>query len=212
MLPQELQQIFDDKDLDDIEIKILSAEFELFSANIKVLFNPDTNYFQGEVLVPQTWIINVNPLIEYRMSSKPYGNFEILKQHPFLKKHKERHGELYISGPVPNAYQLTKALLDAHISEVGSVELLEPYMPPFHLVTVAETKSALLASGPIGIMNCYKKVLDANGVRCNILEGKYRDYWNGEERVNTVDKLKILDMGDTYFIGENFSFTKPSLI
>jgi hypothetical protein len=212
MLPNELQQLFDEKDLDDIDIKILSAEFKPYSATIKILFNPDTYYFEGEVLVPQTWIIKVDSLIEYRMSSEPYGNFEIVEQHPFLQKHKERHGELYIKGPVPNAYELTKALLDAHISEFGGFDFLETFMTPFRLVTVANSKSALLASGPIGIMNCYKNVLDVNGVRCNILEGNYRDYWNGEERVNTVDKLQILDMGDTFFIGENFSFTKPSLI
>lgn len=212
MFPQKLQQLFDDKDLDDIDIKILSAEFEPYSASIKVLFNPDTFYFQSEVLVSQTWIIQVESLIEYRISSEPYGNFKILDQHPFLQKHTERHGELYINGPVPNAYELTKALFDAHVSEVGGIDFLESFMAPFRLVTVADTKSALLASGPMGIMNCYKKVLDANSVRCNILEGKYQDYWNGEERVNTVDKLKILDMGETYFIGEEFRFIKPSQI
>ena len=211
MIPSELQQLFNEKDLEDINIQILKISFDNYRALITVVFEPDTYYHENEVLVSQTWTIKVYPLVEYKITSDPYQNFAIRNAHPFLLRHIEKRAELYINGPIKNEYEVAIALLIEHQESIGGYDYIDEFMDPVRLQSVASAQSALLAKGPISIIEKYKSVLDDHRIESNILSGDKPTYWNGEAHVDTTENLKILDMGSTYFIAECFEFSPQRL-
>jgi hypothetical protein len=97
---------------------------------------------------------------------------------------------LYIIGPVSNAYEVSNALFNTHEAAVGGFEHLYTYMGPIRFMIVTNAKLALLANGPIVILTVYKEVLDAYGIKSNIVRGQYSANCNGEYQVNTVDRIK----------------------
>ena len=71
-----------------------------------------------------------------------------------------------------------------------------------------QTKSSLIASGPETLIKKFAAVLDGWEIKNNTVKGVLPKYWNGNELVNTVEKLNVLLMEDTYFVVEEILFHK----
>jgi hypothetical protein len=207
MIPYKLQQLLSEKDIEDIEIRITNVYFENVTAEVSILFSPNTYYYEGEILESQTWKIKIFPVVEYNISSEAPVQFEILENHPFINKNKAPHGELYFSGHIQNKHELISALLLKHFELIEGYELFgNYYMSPLVMLQKLDASSALLANAPLNVLKEFKKVLDDRNIKNNIIQTYVPKYWNGYEQVSTIEKLKILAMSDTYFIAENFEF------
>lgn len=66
----------------------------------------------------------------------------------------------------------------------------------------------MFAKGPISIMDKYQQVLEGNGVVCNLRGNFEPKFWDGEKDIPEITNLKLLKMGNSYVIGEDFIFKK----
>lgn len=75
-------------------------------------------------------------------------------------------------------------------------------------MAVLHTSSALLAQGPVKVLKQYAKCLEQHHLTYKIIANWLPKNWNGEPYAEANPEMKLLLLDDSYFVGEEFVFTK----
>ena len=210
MLPEELDKMLSENDEDDIRISINRVDFSPEQLTIDLIFvNEIWSSEDQEELETQRWKLTVPYPVNYNIAASGHYQFELLNKHPILLPHTDKRCSLYFKGPAEDVKAVKADLFAAQMEVFGALYNLATFMNnERNIDTILRAPSALLATAPRTLIDKYAECLEKHNLPYSIVDGWAPTYWDGEKNVNTVEKLKLLLMGDTYFIGERFLFEK----
>lgn len=198
-------------DLDDVDHElgygfvITNVDFPLGS--IDVTFQVNTGASGKEV--NGEWQLSIKNYRKYRIDDawSDYG-FEVYDIHPLLLEYKEDKVSLYFSTGSENPDKLLSDVYKAHRAVCGEHIPVEYFLSNTYLHEACYSKFGLFAKGPVSLLDEYKAVLEAHKMKCNF-QGRYKPkYWHGDKLLPEPEDIKLLILGDSYFIGQNFEFKK----
>lgn len=120
------------------------------------------------------------------------GAHDLSDTHPLLLPYQEPHSSLYIQGHTERLKELSFDLLQIHLSTYGK---WQPFNPT--LFDQLKLGHALLAAGPQHLIQRYADKVEEYGLHTTIILGY----------TPAPSNLKVLTLGDNYFIGSCFEFT-----
>ncbi len=154
------------------------------------------------------WEIKITNCRDHRVQTDWFERFEIYDAHPQLLQYTENATELYFSNKAIDTNKLLVELYNQHVIHCGINIPIEKFLNHNDLYDACNADFGLFAKGPISIMDKYQQVLEANGVVCNLRGNFEPKFWDGEKDIPEITNLKLLKMGNSYVIGEDFIFKK----
>ena len=211
MIPVTLQSFLDNSEAEDIKISLREVSFDDNSTILNLTFKEDVFIETAEEMEVQHWQVIMTSVLDFRINGKVFYQFELLKDHPFLLEYNSPRSSLYIADKVENKNSLIVELYKVHIGLFGSTDRFMDYInSELQLEKILDASSALLANGPLPVLEAYARCLKNHNIRHNIIPPYLPTYWNGEGHVQTLDKLQILLMEDSYFIFEGITFNQSN--
>lgn len=120
------------------------------------------------------------------------GSYDISDVHPLLLQYQKPHSSLYIKGTTEQLKELSFDLLQIHLATYGK---WQPF--PSELFARLQLGHALLAQGPAQLIQQYADKVGEYGIHTSIIPSY----------TPTPSTLKVLTLGNNYFIGDSFEFT-----
>jgi hypothetical protein len=120
------------------------------------------------------------------------GPLDVSDVHPLLLPYQEPHSSLYIKGHTEHVKELSFDLLQIYLDTYGKWAAVHPQR-----FDMLEMGHALLAEGPQQLIQRYAAKVNEYGIHTSILSGD----------TPAPSTLKVLTLGDNYFIGTSFEFT-----
>jgi len=204
MLPKDLQDIFDEHE-GDFDLYIVKADHSGDKFIIDFVVNPLT--IENERLAYQKWTIIASNLRKDRISFAPASFIEIKNDHPLLWEFTDTWCQLYFTGQCQNFEKLFYDLCRTNYEIFGELQSFNislfkasNYFKPF------QYSNGLLTQGSKKLMEKYAACLMENELDFTFLGETPPGYRYSHEF--NLENLKILFMGDTYLIAEDFSFVK----
>lgn len=204
ILPIELFDLFETAEYenygtllnDKVEFKSNSIEF-YFTIKLDEGFASDKReYFQ--------WKLIVNRFKEYQISdSKNIESFiTVFSEHFLLSQYQKPWKELYFKEKGKDLNQLFVDFYNLHYFDFEYFVISEKYLATDNLSFLINSKSGLFARGPEDILDLYYNLL--------LKYGKVPYYYTSETKVDKMnnENLKIVFLGNNYFIGEELEFIK----
>ena len=210
MIPNDLNRLLSENDEDDIRISIDRIDFSTEQIKMDLTFLNEIWGWDDQVeLESQRWTLTIPHPVKYNIATYVCYQFEIVNNHPLLLLYTDRWQSLYFKGPATDVKALMADIFTAQLEVFDSLYNLTNFLNSERNVeALLRAPSALLAKGPRTIIDKYASCLQAHNLPYSIVDGWQPTYWNGGQNVDTVEKLKLLLMGDTYVVAEEFLFEK----
>lgn len=203
MLPDILNEIFENNDPEDISISILKAESE--NRELKI-----TIEVSGYDFGNHTWQIDT---VNYRAGNILFDTsheMEIRKEHPLLWQFSDEQSELYFSGYTDNVEKLFFDLHKVHYSNFYNLSSFEESLNLLKdFKRLIGSKNGLLARGSNKLMRLYAQILEAHEMEYSIIGNRIPTFWDGAGRVEETGTAKVLFIDNSYIIADEFVF-KPA--
>ncbi|MGD1319919.1 hypothetical protein [Chryseobacterium sp. 2R14A] len=204
ILPSELDSLFDTAEYENYGIfKIDKVSFENniveFYFTIKIL---EGLLDEGEENYP--WKLKITNCKDYHIEDS--NNIEafitIFSDHILLSHYKKIWRELYFKNYGENIEKLFIEFHNLHSFTLDNFILPEKYITNENLEQLLGYQNALFARGPEDILDLYFNLL--------LKYGKQPYYFKYSEKLKeqTKNELKIVFLGNNYFIGEHLEFKK----
>lgn len=201
ILPKELEEIINTGEFgDDGGIRITSLDY--FVDDSKVVFSLDSG---DEDKLNQLWELQIDGLRDQRISIDWANNLEFYSLHFLLWEFSRNHTSLYFKRKADNPNKLIADIFKTHRAVFGKWFDVEKYVSSF-LFGLCNESNGLFANGPKEILEYCYRVLERNNAEPYYYGSSEPKRWNGEQWVIEDKDLKLLIMGDSYFIGRNFTF------
>ncbi|WP_312077071.1 hypothetical protein [Chryseobacterium sp.] len=204
ILPTELFDLFETVEYenygsflnDKVEFKSNSIEF-YFTIKLDEGFVSDNKeYFH--------WKLVIKNCKDYQISdSKNIEAFiTVFSEHFLLSQYQKSWKELYFKEEGANLNQLFVDFYNLHYFDFEYFIIPEKYLATDNLSFLINSKSGLFARGPEDILNLYHNLL--------LKYGKNPYYFENTAQVKNIsnDNLKIVFLGNNYFIAEELEFIK----
>lgn len=155
-------------------------------------------HFRSE-LPTQSWkaIISEVQKEHYINRNASYSTLTIYSEHPLLIEQKDGWAELYYSGKTENAEKLFidlyKLFEKSYWKSLGFGFKINA---PEGMLNLCAYEAGLFARGPKSILSEYAVCLNENNIRTSLI----MEYEAGD------DNLKVLVIGESYFIAKEFKF------
>ncbi|SEF53161.1 hypothetical protein SAMN05421847_0243 [Halpernia humi] len=206
-LPLELKNIFESVEYEDFG-KLLIDSIEINNQdNIHFNFtvNIEGDYSEIGFNENHSWNLLINNCREYRIEdSRDFESFiYVYSEHILLSNFKEKWKELYFNGENKNVNQLFVEFYNLHKYTFDDFIAMDKFICNRNLTKLLNSNNALFARGPISILEEYFQLLKNGNKNPYYLETA-NNYKNSEINKN----LKIIFIGNNYFISENFEFQK----
>ena len=117
--------------------------------------------------------------------------YDLSNSHPLLLAYQEPHSSLYIKGRTEHMKGLAFDLLQIHLATYGQ---WVPFNPG--ILEQLQQGHALLADGPHSLLQRYAAKVDEYGILTSLIPSY----------TPAPSNLKVLTLGDNYFIGSCFEF------
>jgi len=207
VLPKDLEDIFKEYPEDYIDFYIVKADYS--GDDLVIEFILKLRSIQGEDPISQKWTIIASSPRKDKVSFNAAPFIEIKNDHPLLWEFRDTQCKLYFTGQCQNIEKLFYDLYLAHNDIFGkhqcsfdiSLFKASNNFKPF------QYSNGLLARGPKKLMEKYAACLKKNGLNFSFLDETPPGHWYGQQFIPEKE-LKILLMGDTYLIAEDFVFVK----
>jgi hypothetical protein len=207
VLPDELKILLDETDEEDTRIYIDAADFSKVEPEIALTVI--TENYEGKEGVRQSWLLTIKQHRASKIFSEFSARLEILDTHPLLFDYKEQHGSLYYSGHCTEHYKLFADLFAAHLNICGTFIPFTQYLNNGKdFISVLKATSALLAKGPRNVLQQYGHCLQQYNLTYNLMGSSLPKHWDGEKYVEATPDIKLLLLGESYFVGEDFVFSR----
>lgn len=206
MLPKLIDDIFEENTEDDYSIFLNNVRRTETGHELEVKIRVhDTDEQQG---TQYTWKVEA---LEHRKSRFSLGYVDFLcitLDDPLLWEFTDVQCELYFNGQIENAAKLFHELYLTHKKLFGNYQ-------PFEVVFAEMSSSfnhllysnGLVAKGSRKLMQLYAECLEGLGIGYSIVGERRPTYWDGNKHIPERESLKLLTLGDTFIIAEDFIFT-----
>lgn len=201
ILPKELEEIIDTGEFeDDGGIKITSLGY--FADNLKVGFSLDSG---DEDKPNQLWELQIDGLRDQKIVVDWANNLEFYSDHFLLWEFSRNHTSLYFKRKANNPDKFIADIFKTHRAVFEKWFDVEKYISSF-LFGLCNESNGLFANGPKEILDYYYRVLKRNNTEPYYYGSTEPKKWDGEQWVVEDKDLKLLIMGDSYFVGKKFTF------
>ena len=207
MLPEELQNIFNEFDEDYFSLYVTRASDSTDKFIIDfILTVQDINERGG---MSQKWTIEATGHIRNSLSFDFAPFMEIKSDHPLLWEYTDIQCQLYFTGKCEDLPRLFYDLYVTHKKLFGRYECfnIDIWEEKSHFKRFMYT-NGLLTQGPKKLMDMYGHCLEQNGLGFTIIGKRPGEYWDGKESASQDAGLKILLLGESYIIAKDFTFLK----
>ncbi|MBI1769216.1 MAG: hypothetical protein HYR67_12670 [Bacteroidetes bacterium] len=203
-LNKELEDIFSSIEFEeDGGIHITGADW--FSDDLKLEFAIKTGVEEQN----QLWEAQIKGVREEMIKAEMSEKLELLEEHPLLWAYNQRQTNLYFSKPTSRSYELFANIYTIHNRETRNWIPLRKYINThLSVLDLCKSTSGLFASGPIKLMEQYKKELEAHDMNPTIVGGHSPKRWLNGHQVDETEIVQVLIIGDSYIIGEAFEFNR----
>ncbi len=204
------------KELGDL---IYSLEFEeqggfrITKIEFNSLFVVYFDVYVGNIEdVVSKWSLSLSDYFDFNIEYEWSEEFEFHEHHPLLLDYIEDKVDLYFSSKANDINSLVADIYKAHHDTTKGWIEVEKYLNMNNLVAACSARFGLFASGPVSVIQKYKEVLDTHGVINNLsVYSSPKFSIKGEEgwKVLQIPQgLKLLMIGESYFISTKFKFEK----
>ena len=207
VLPKELEDIFEEYTEDDYSLYVTKAEY--FTDKFLLDFSLDVQDINDKGSIYQEWTIQADRQRKTHISFDFAPFIEFKEEHPLLWEFTDIQCQLYFNGQCNDFQKLFYDLYQTHKQLFGqylcfSIPFAEEtsYLKPFQYT------NGLLTKGPKKLMEKYGECLKKNGLTCNFIGERQPMYWDGNQYIPETKDLKIMFIGNTYIIAEEFSFRR----
>jgi len=207
VLPKEINDIFEEYSEDEYSLYVTKVDYS--GSNFIINFTLDVQNINDKGAFMQMWSIEATKHMKNHISFDSAQMIKFKDDHPLLWEFTDIQCELYFSGDCKDTPKLFYDLYHTH-------EKLFDKHQNFNITFGEQTSNSkrfqynngLLAIGSKKLMKLYAECLKKNGLDFTIIAEHYAKHWNGQRFISEPNNLKILLLGDTFVIAENFSFEK----
>jgi hypothetical protein len=205
MLPKEIAGIIEKYDTEDYDFYVAGADY---LTDVFVLdFILDIQNSEGAIF--QVWTVEATGYRKSIISFEPDYHISLENNHPLLWEFNDTQCELYYSGECKNIEKLFYSLYSAHKEMVGKYQDFNIFFEKdANDIQPLQYTKGFLAKGAKTLMEKYAACLKDNGLDFAIIGERQPTYFDGEEHKPESKDLKVLIIGQTYIIAEQFSFTR----
>ncbi|NML37434.1 hypothetical protein HHL17_09530 [Chitinophaga sp. G-6-1-13] len=175
-------------------------KMDLTEDNPIVTIAVNVTSYDGEPFT-QLWEVTVGGYVKGGATHRYFDELYCEVHHPVLWEYTLEQGELYFSGTVADSAALFQDLWQEHLKETDHWLSFGNFIECDRLITL-KRRSGLLARGPVRLLQTYAACLDRHGVGWTIIGHRMPHGGSG--------KLKVLLMGSSYIIAEDFDFHRLS--
>lgn len=205
VLPKKLAEVLDHYNIADRNFYITKANWleDVLTIDIVLNFQDHENGF-----VTQNWTIEaINPKGN-RISFESASTIEGKNDDPLLWVFTDIQCQLYYSGHCTNQAKLFFDLYATHRRIFGDYI---DFDIPVALQAPFKYTSGLLAQGPKNLMEEYAVCLRQNGMEASIIGDSSRQVWSSQQFDPIEQNIKVLFIGNSYIIADNFLFSENDL-
>jgi hypothetical protein len=198
-LPKELFEVINTGEFeDDGDILIIGLDYQ--GNNLKVKISVDTG-IQNEP--KQLWELAIWELKKEKIELQWTNQIKFFQEHYLLWEFTERQTSLYFNGKTENPAELLTDIFRLHRQQFGHWYEVEKYLNNcLDLYALCKANIGLFARGPKRVLEEYYAILE----KYNKNPHFHSDY--NPEYENYEKPLGLLIIGESFFIGEEFSFKK----
>ncbi|MFN8250138.1 MAG: hypothetical protein U0T68_14400 [Ferruginibacter sp.] len=189
MLPKGLTEILESVDYADYDFSFLNINLSTENLEVKFSIN-DTEGSNEKVIVLMT-ISGKTDFFIAKNDNSGYSHLE--DKHPLLWQFSDIQCELYITGQTKTSKELAFDLFYIHQSLFGQYISYNT-----SILTTLNNGNGLLKKGSKQLLKIYADKINEYGIKTSIISEREPD--------KLSSNLKILFLGHSYFIGDNFEF------
>jgi len=188
-------------DFDDADgwIRIVDADWfaDDLKLNLSIKFNDESE--------AELWEIECTGVFEESLSSEGTGFLSLNSESPLLKPYIEKEVDLMFSENSLAPEHLLGLVCSCCIEIMGKPNYIKKFLNLKPTVQgIASSAYGLLGRFPESVAKMIVNSLKSQPIKVNALPGRKPRHWTGSEFVN-FPPLKVLEIGESYVIGENFS-------
>lgn len=189
MLPKGLTEILKSIDYSDCDFSIRNINLSTDFLKVEFSIN-DTEGSNEKVIV----IMTISGKTDYFIAKNDNSGYIYLEnQHPLLWRFSDTQCELYITGQTKASKELAFDLFNIHYSLFGQYISFDP-----NILTTLNNGYGLFQKGSKSLLKMYADKINDYGIKTSLISELPPDK-------RLVD-LKILFLGNSYFIGKNYEF------
>lgn len=203
MIPSELNLILDSSEFEDNGgILITSADW--FADDVKLEISVNTGAEEN-----QLWEVSCESSRTCVIRPNWAADIQISDDHPLLWKYKLPSANLYFIGPAKEPEKLFLSLfqLNEELFE-GFLSLSEIINRHAKFSDLTRSKSGLLATGPIPLLNKISVLAEQAGFKTSIAGEYPAKKWNGESWLEENGNVKLLRIDQSIIISEAITFQR----
>ncbi|MEO8239411.1 MAG: hypothetical protein ABI576_15005 [Flavobacterium sp.] len=187
---------------------IIINKYEFNNENIKLEVYLNSG---DEEIENQIWEIDILKLKTEKFDIKWDTEIEILEDHFLLWEYIDNQTSIYFNGENKNADNLLADIYRMHKKEFGNKFEIEKYLNDcMSLSDLCNSKSGLFAYGPKKILDKFFVCLEKHNRNPNFVKSNINSKYKNETEIEIEKTLKLLRIGESYFIAENFNFKQKS--
>lgn len=200
ILPPTLKKLVESSNFENLG-GITINKFERNSNDLTITFTI-TDGVREEGEEDQLWELSIQGVQATKVVIESTEQLSFYEDHFLLREYTEAWTSLYFNGEAEHPDRLLADIYGAHRANFGNWIEIEKYLNPlFSLSKLCTSPFGLFAKGPKSILEVYSDCLDKCHLNPHFLDS------------NTMVKepeppLRLLIIGDSYFIGEIFSFKR----
>ncbi|MEM8969224.1 MAG: hypothetical protein AAGE93_22595 [Bacteroidota bacterium] len=185
-------------------IHITGADW--YSDDLKLEFAIRT----GENDEHQLWEAQITGVRDELIKSDWAVQMQLLEDHPLLWRFNDIQSELYFSKSTDKPYELISSILEAHHKIVSNWYSLSKFINygQFPFIDLCKSSNALFAKGPKKVLAEYARILSEFKMRPNLFGDCDPKRWTGRKWVAETEILRILIIGESFVIAEDFDFER----
>jgi len=196
LLPAELNEVLNSPEFDD-DAGLLVDSAKFIEESLIITFS--IKYSEDQEMTNQLWNIIVGGIEEEHISTNWAQNINIYKEHVLLLAYNDIHTELYFKGTTNRSQELFIDIFKSITKLSSDSPFISKYIfSPEAIDELSQQGYGLFARGPKTILKIYEQCLIKYGIKPSLI---------GEMKPSKKS-LELLILGDSYFIGENFTFEK----
>jgi hypothetical protein len=189
MLPKGLSEILKSVGYSDYTLNFLNINLSTDIMKVEFSIN-DTEDSNRNAIV----LMTISGMTDFFISKNENSGYSHLEsKHPLLWRFSDTQCELYITGKTKASKELAYDLFNIHNTLFGHYISFDP-----NILTTLNNGYGLFQKGSKQLLKTYSDKINEYGIKTSIIS---------EQVPNKISfDLKILFLGNSYFIGDNFEF------
>ena len=196
IIPKDLRDSLESEEFEEMGGGLLIDSIVFNGDDIEILF---TIKYSSDTVSEQRWKILVKNSATEIVTRNWAEYLEIFDDHFLLYEFHDNYVEIYFNNKASDPFKLLGDLVELHKFNFGD---MLPFGFGLNTPTgwhdLCSTKNGLFARGPKRIIELYEKCLNKNGISTSLINEIHLD----------KKRRKLLLFGDSYFVGETFSFER----